>query len=242
MLACAALLSLAACTKSGDQPAAENPALTAPVPPGMVRGTVLETMDAAGYTYMLLDTPEGQNWFAAQQSPVSVGDVVQTDFGLPMRDFTSNSVGRTFDVIYFSSVLQNLSTGAMPESQPQTAIPADHPKTPIDDIGDVTVEAFEEGKDIAWVHANKDSLAGQSVTVRGTVVKYNPDILELNFLHIRDGSGNPADGSNDLLVTTQASAAVGQTVVVSGEIVLDEDFGAGYRYPVLIQEATITLE
>ena len=106
----------------------------------------------------------------------------------------------------------------------------------------VAVAAVEEGKDIAWVYANKDSLAGQPVSLRGQVVKYNANILGTNFVHIQDGSGDAADGSNDLIVTTQTEVAVGQTIVASGNIVLDKDFGAGYSYPVLMEDATVTVE
>jgi hypothetical protein len=71
------------------------------------------------------------------------------------------------------------------------------------------------------------------------VVKYNANILGSNFVHIRDGSGDAADGSNDLLFTTGAEVAVGETVVVSGNVVLDKDFGAGYSYPVLVENAVV---
>jgi hypothetical protein len=124
-------------------------------------------------------------------------------------------------------------------------MPAGHP-----DIGGgdamataaVSLEAYEDGKDIAYVYANKDELAGNEITLRGKVVKYNPGILGWNFVHIQDGSGDPAAGSNDLIVTTKATTAVGDTVVLTGNIVLDKDFGAGYSYPVLLEDASITTE
>jgi hypothetical protein len=242
MLAGALVLSLAACTDEPGESAAENPALATPVPAGMVRGTVVETVDAAGYTYVLLETSQGQLWFATQPIPVAVGDIVQTDTGLAMEDFTSKALGRSFDVIYFAEKFQNLSAGAAPESHPQTGLPAGHPVKPAELEDTIAVAAFEEGKDIAWVYANRDSLAGQTVTLRGQVVKYNANILGTNFLHIRDGSGDAADGSNDIIVTTQAEVAVGQTIVVSGKLILDKDFGVGYSYPLLVEEATVTVE
>lgn len=242
MLAGALVLGLAACTDKAGESVAENPALAAPVPAGMVRGTVVETMDAAGYTYVLLDTSEGQQWFATQTVAVAVGDVVQTDTGLAMEDFTSNALGRSFDVIYFAEAMQNLSAGAVAETSPQTGLPAGHPVEPVEFAHDIAVAAFEEGKDIAWVYANSDSLGGQPVTLRGQVVKYNPNILGTNFVHIRDGSGDAADGSNDMIVTTQAKVEVGQTIVVSGKLILDKDFGVGYSYPLLVEEATVTIE
>jgi hypothetical protein len=167
-----------------------------------------------------------------------VGDVVQTNAGMPMQQFTSKTLNRTFDVIYFSGALENLTaTPAMPEGHPNTALPPGHPSTSAESMAaDTAVAAVEEGKNIAWIYANKDSLAGESVSLRGKVVKYNANILGTNFLHIQDGSGD------DLIVTTKTEVAFGDTVVASGSIVLDKDFGAGYSYPVLIEDATVTVE
>jgi len=240
------LSAIAGCSKPADEPAAENPALAAPVPPGMVRGAVLETMDSGGYTYALLDTGQDQRWVAALETPVVVGDVVQTDAGMVMTDFTSKTLDRTFPVVYFVGSLQNLTGGSQAEPQVSGTMPAGHP-----DIGGggaasataaVGLEAYEDGKDIAYVYANKEALAGNEITLRGKVVKYNPGILGWNFLHIQDGSGDAAAGNNDLIVTTKASTAVGDTVVLTGTIVLDKDFGAGYSYPVLLEDASITVE
>jgi hypothetical protein len=228
------LLTVAACTDTAEEPAAENSALATPVPEGMIRGTVLETMGAAGYTYVLLDTAEGQRWVAAQQTPVAVGDTVQTNQGMAMQNFTSQSLNRTFDVIYFSGALQNLSA-----TTPRTLVA---PVAAGTMVADSAVAAVEEGKDIAWVYANKDSLAGKPVSLRGKVVKYNANILGTNWLHIQDGSGSAADGSNDLVVTSAAEVAVGDAVVITGNIVLDKDFGAGYSYPVMVEDASLTVE
>lgn len=247
-LAAGLLLTVAACTDTAEEPADENPALAAPVPEGMIRGTVLETMDAAGYTYVLLDTAEGQRWVATQQALVAVGDIVQTDQGTAMQQFTSQSLNRTFEVIYFSGALQNLSATTLLAGDPATALPPGHPTTTAAPVAagtlvaDLAVAAVEEGKDIAWVYANKDSLAGQPVSLRGKVVKFNANILGTNWLHIQDGSGSAADASNDLTVTSAAQAAVGDTVVVTGNVVLDKDFGSGYSYPVLVEDASLTVE
>ena len=240
--------TVTACTDKADKSADENPALAAAVHAGMIRGTVLETMDAAGYTYVLLDTAKEQRWVAAQQTPVAVGDIVQTKQGMVMQQFTSQSLSRPFEVISFSAALQNLSATTLPAGNPATALPPGHPTTtpaPATDrtmVADLAVAPVEEGKDIAWVHANKDSLADQPISLRGKVVKYNANILGTNWLHIRDGSGTAAEATNDLLVTSSAEAVVGDTVVVTGKIVLDKDFGAGYSYPVLMEDAGLTAD
>ena len=241
-LAASLLFVISGCTKSDQDAApavADNPALAAPVPDGMVRGAVLETMDASGYTYVFLDLGEEQRWYAGPVTSVSVGDVVQTENGMSMGPFTSKTLNRSFDDLYFVSVLGNLSAPQMPAGHPTT--PAQAASTEAT-ITDVSVEAVEGGQDIASVYANKDSLAGQQVSLRGKVVKYNSGILGWNFLHIQDGSGDSADGSNDLTVTSPGETAVGETVVVSGTLILDKDFGAGYSFPVMMEDASITTE
>ena len=239
------LLAVTGCSKSADEPAVENAALSTPVPPGMVRGEALETMDSGGYTYVFMDTGQDQRWVAALETPVAVGDVIQTDQGMAMNGFTSNTLNRTFNVVYFVSSLQNLSGGSQPMAQASGELPAGHPDVTGGAVAAAAVpdiEAVEEGRDIAYVYANKDDLAGSEITLRGRVVKYNPGILGWNFIHIQDGSGDAAAGDNDLIVTTKSATEVGETVVLTGNIVLDKDFGAGYSYPVLIEDASITSE
>lgn len=244
------LAALAGCSDPAEAPVAENPALAAPVPAGMMRGTVLETMNAGGYTYVLIDTGQDQRWAATQQTVVNAGDVVQMREGMAMTGFTAKSLNRTFDIIYFVDGMQNLSASpepvaALPEGHPATSLPPGHPSTEgMADTApaDATVAALEPGQDIAYLYANKDALAGQKISLRGKVVKYNEGILGWNFIHLQDGSGDSAAGSNDLTVTSKAQAVVGQTVVVTGTVVLDKDFGAGYAFPVLVEDASVTAE
>jgi hypothetical protein len=231
-------LMLAGCTKSADEAAAENAALTTPVPAGMVRGTVLETMNSGGYTYILLDTEHDQRWIAGMETVVAVGDVVQTSEGIAMTGFVSKTMARPFELIYFVDVMQNLTSPVVPGAMP--AAKAASTGQPL--AADVTVEPFEPGKNIAYVYANKDELAGQQVSLRGKVVKYNSNILGWNFIHIQDGSGDAADGSNDLTVTSTSETAIGDTVVVAGTVILDKDFTGGYEFPILLEDATLTTE
>jgi hypothetical protein len=95
------------------------------------------------------------------------------------------------------------------------------------------------GQTIASVWAGKAMLSGKTVTVRGKVVKFNGGILDRNWIHIQDGSGEAADGSNDLTVTTSGMANVGDVITVTGTIALNKDFGAGYAYPVILEGAKI---
>jgi hypothetical protein len=62
-----------------------------------------------------------------------------------------------------------------------------------------------------------------------------------NWLHVRDGSG--AEGTNDLTVTTAAHLpSVGDTVLVTGQVSLNKDFGMGYAYDVIVEDAEVKVE
>jgi hypothetical protein len=113
--------------------------------------------------------------------------------------------------------------------------------SPVADVDLSGIEKAEGGKTVAEVFAEKDQLAGANVTIRGKVVKTNAGVMGKNWLHVRDGSG--AEGTNDLTVTTASVLPeVGSTVVVSGPLTLDKDFGMGYRYDVIIEDAEVTVE
>ena len=97
--------------------------------------------------------------------------------------------------------------------------------------------AGAETKTVEAVHVEMKKLSGKQVTVRGKVVKVNNGIMKRNFLHIQDGTGK--QGTNDLIVTSEQTAKVNDDVTITGTVVLDTDFGFGYKYPLLVEKSTI---
>ena len=95
-----------------------------------------------------------------------------------------------------------------------------------------------EQKTVEALYQEKANLGGHHVQLRGKIVKVNNAIMNRNFLHLRDGTGK--EGSNDLTITSQDTAEVGDEVIVSGTITLDKDFGAGYTYPILLEQASVS--
>ncbi len=83
--------------------------------------------------------------------------------------------------------------------------------------------------------ASKKSYAGKVIKTRGQVVRYNPGIMGKNWVHIQDGS--EFNGEFDLTVTTSQNVSVGDVVTFEGTIALDKDFGHGYFYNILLEEA-----
>ncbi len=97
--------------------------------------------------------------------------------------------------------------------------------------------AAAEQKTVEALFTEKAKLSGHEVQVKGKVVKVNNGVMNRNFLHIQDGTGK--QGSNDVTVTSDETANVGDEVVVTGTMAVDKDFGAGYTYPLLIEKAKI---
>jgi hypothetical protein len=221
---------------------------------GAFSGKVAETMDAGGYTYVLVDTGTNKIWAAAPQFQVKNGDQVAVPDAMPMSGFHSPTLNRDFDVIYFAGSIPvngtNSSAAALPPGHPAIGgstggvIPPNHPAVAgeiapakIDFTG---LKPAKGGKTIAEIYAASATLAGKPVTVRGKVVKYNSEIMGRNWIHIQDGTGDAE--SNDLLVTSTAEAKPGDTVLVEGTVNTNKDFGAGYKYTVLLEDAKVTVE
>lgn len=99
--------------------------------------------------------------------------------------------------------------------------------------------AFAESKvsTVAALHKDKAALSGKEVRLQGKVVKVNNGIMGRNFVHVQDGSGDQE--TNDMTVTTKQTANVGDKVMVTGRLIVNRDFGAGYAYPVLVEEASL---
>jgi hypothetical protein len=229
-------LLVSACGSGGDDSAAEQAALSAP--PGMMAGTVAETFEAGGYTYMRLETTDGEVWVAAGLMPLSVGEAVAFDAGLPMQGYHSEALDRTFDQIYFTGRVEKLDGKSMGEAGGSDAAARSHAETPSGmGFGDVEVV---DGLSVAAIHSRKDELAGEEIVFRGKVVKFTPAVMGKNWIHVQDGSGG--EGSNDLTITTDTDANVGDIVLVRGMLSRDKDFGAGYAYDLIVEDAEVTVE
>jgi hypothetical protein len=210
---------------------------------GSMSGEVVETMDSGGYTYVHVDCGDETIWAAAPQREVAVGSEVTIATVMPMKDFHSDKLDRTFDVVYFvndfgDGAAAGHGAGMMGGMDGMSGTDGSHPDPkPAADVDLEGIERAAGGKTVAEVYAQSAELAGSEVTVRGKVVKYNSNIMGKNWLHLRDGSGEA--GSNDLTITTQGFAKVGDLVTVTGKLATDRDFGAGYSYDVIVEDATV---
>jgi hypothetical protein len=231
----------AAANKTAQQPAAAQPA----------GAKVVETMNTGGYTYVLLDNGSRQTWFAVPECKVAVGEMVGVTPGaLEMRNFASPTLNRTFDVIYFAGGLHragaDVAAAATPPqsphgASPQGTMPHGMAQPEPAAAAPIAVAKAEGGHRVAEVWALGKAGTGQQITLRGKVVRYTGNVLGKNWLHVQDGSGT-AGKDNDITVTTDATAKVGDTVLITATLAADRDFGAGYAYALLLENAKVTIE
>lgn len=238
-----------------------------------VKGKVVETINAAGYTYLQVDTAQGKVWVAIPESQVKVGQEVVCNPGMEMTNFQSKTLKRTFDKIVFSSGLGGSGRiqaaphgsgsggesfadalqaegaasphggmgAAMPPAMAGSAANPSGSAGAIVPSADVKVDKAkgENAYTVGECFDQAAKLNGKKVRVRGQVMKVSHMIMGKNWVHLQDGSGNPLKNTHDLVITTQADPKVGSVVVVEGVLHANKDFGAGYKYDAIIEDATV---
>lgn len=234
-----------AATGTSQAPAAQPVAAAPAAAPAAAQsansytGAIAETMDSGGYTYAKLKGEKDEVWVAAPVFDAKVGETVSVSLDMPMADFQSKTLNRTFPMLYFVQEVarngQPLTAGNAPAAP---ALMGSHGAAATAPVVQ-KLDPPAGGLSVADVIAKQAALSGKPVTVRGTVVKFNGGIMERNWLHIQDGSGSADAKTNDLTITTDADVKVGDVVTLSGIVGTKKDFGSGYAYDVIVEKATL---
>lgn len=199
-------------------------------------GTVAETIQAGGYVYIKLE--EQGVWIAANNFAVSKGDNIQYSGGAEMRNFTSKTLERTFESIFFvqnafvvgenEGKMRSAAAGRKAEGMTTRPALAAAPAA-----GEIT--PLKEGKTVADVLSEYASLKDQQVKVNARVIKVSKNILGKNWITLQDGTGIAPD--HKLVATSSEAPSKGDLVIVTATVKTDIDIGSGYKYKVLLEEA-----
>ena len=225
---------------------------SAPTPAAAPGGEILETMDSGGYSYVYLDMGSEKVWIAGPATAdLKVGERVAFEGAMEMKNFHAKSLDRTFETILFvgliakeGEIAASGSGGGMHGGMGGMGGmgDADEPisgtKTILENAKVEGVEKADGGYTVGEIYAKANELGGKEVLISARVVKFSPNIMGTNWLHVQDGSGT--DETSDLTVTTDGHAQVGDLVLVKGPLSVDKDFGAGYKYHVIVEGATVT--
>ncbi len=212
--------------------------------------TVKEVLQTSSYSYLKVIESGSEFWIALPKQDISVGKTYYYKNGFKLTEFESKELKRKFEVIYF---VESISSSADLLAKDTLQIPANsyhHVKdTSIIKEYSAKVKVEKEeiapevnttGLTIAEIFASKNKYEGKNVRIKGKVTKYNPKIMGSNWIHLQDGT--EFNGKFDLTATTALEFQVGTTVFLEGTIRLNKDFGYGYSYEVLLENASIVGE
>jgi len=248
MIALIMMIGIGAAFAANEKPAA-GPAVKKPSikhtqdeASGTISGKVVETMNASGYSYVCVEKNGKKTWVAVPEMKVTVGTNMSFHPGAVMPNFTSKTLNRTFDSIVFSGgPASGGGQGAasdVPGGDP-THVGSKANVSSLDKDIKVEKAAGTNAYTVGEVYAKRASLHAKQVAVKGKVVKFSQGIMGKNWVHIQDGSGNQQKGTHNLVATTLDTAAVGDIVTVTGTFAKDKDFGAGYLYKAIVEDAKV---
>lgn len=207
--------------------------MTENLAPGAHQVVVVDVIQTSRYTYALVSDNDNEYWIAIAKASVIEGETYFWSVGSEMNDFASTELNRTFQSIYFVQDLTDkpILTGV---KHSPVMVPGRHES---EERKGIMVEKAAGGITIAELYAAKAGYKGKKVRINGEVVKFLPGIMNRNWVHLQDGSRH---GENfDLTVTTGSFVNVGDVVIFEGTVSVDRDFGAGYFYPVILEDAVI---
>lgn len=212
ILGCFATLALSLALHAGD----------------VFEGTVVDTLNGGGYTYLQIDDTKKKYWVAVEGIKIEKGTEVRFTEELRAKNFESKALNRTFDEIVFASNLQH-----------RTNVPE---KGNLDLISEQVKESPYKQKDTmsikeAW--ENRASLKDKPIAIRGKVVKATPNIMGRSWVHIQDGTGEGSEVGR-IVFTSKELPKVGEIVTASGTVSIEKDFGSGYFYKIIVENATFS--
>ncbi|MEI6455620.1 MAG: GW dipeptide domain-containing protein [bacterium] len=225
---------LAAC-QSGDRKKAEN------LSPNAHEVKAEEVIQTSRYTYVRVSADNQDYWIAINKADVKEGETYYWSIGSEMKEFTSKEMKRTFRSIYFVQDFTDqpiTETVQMPQSQQQMGEQQQMGgQQPAVERKGISVPKAEGGITIAELFSGKENFNGKKVRILGEVVKFTGGVMKKNWVHLQDGTR--AGDKFDLAVTTQDSVKVGDIALFEGVVSLNKDFGAGYFYDVIVEDALL---
>lgn len=198
---------------------------------------VVETMSSAGYTYVRVEEKARTFWIALPEARVEVGETISFYEQMLMENFTSRSLNRTFDRILFVEAI-NKGTELPTRAE---AVPSHNKEQPKQNFEYRAPQELGEaiGRfSIKDVFAKKAELNGKVIEVKGSIAKLTRQIMGRDWIHLEDGSGTKEEKNHKIVFRTiQGGVNVGDEVVAKGVLYMNKDFGHGYFYPVIVEDA-----
>ena len=195
-------------------------------------GKVIDKIPAKGYTYLQVSENKEDFWIAVPTMEIEIGETVYFSRFMVMEDFKSDNIDKSFDQILF---VEDARKSPTPDEMKNI-----HSGVVSSEKQEIKIQPLTDGKTVQQIFSNKTALNGETVKVKGQVVKFNKQIMKRNWIHIQDGTGSEKEF--DLVMTSNQEVQVGDIIIAEGKVVVDKDFGAGYFFPVMIEDVKIEKE
>jgi len=195
-----------------------------------------EVLQANKYTYLKAQESGKSIWIAIPKRELEIGKTYYYSQAMEMKDFHSKDLDRTFESVYFVSGLSE-SPAERSNLQYQIKEETSVNKNDAEQKMDLNIQREEGISTLSYLYENRENLEAKSITVKGVVTKFNAGIMGKNWVHIQDGTGS--EGNFDLTITTQEMVKVGETVTFEGKVILDKDFGYGYKYELMLEDGVL---
>ena len=193
-----------------------------------------EVQQASDYTYIRAQDSNQEFWLAVSKTDVKVGEKLYFTEAMEMKDFESKELNRVFDRIFF---VDQVSKEPIDIEAKKAEVIAKRKEGMQKLLDSINISPVAGGYSIGELYDNAEKYQNQTVKVRGQVIKVNMDIMDRNWVHLMDGT--KGDNRSDLTFTTNDVVQVGDTVTFEGVLAIDREFGAGYVYPLIVENAVL---
>jgi hypothetical protein len=208
-------------------------ACSSPSGDGAVTVKVKAIEQVSGYTYLMVKGKGPAYWVVVTSTDIAVGESITYQGGNIMENFYSKELDRTFEKVLFLDGLE----GSQAQPNADKMLGTSQGSGIKTDKLEPKIDSEEGTVSIAELFANPAAYEGKTIRVKGEVAKFNPNIMERNWVHLQDGT--EFEGKYDLILTSKEGFVVGQVLTIEGIIALNRDFGYGYNYEILLEEATV---
>ncbi|HEY3370224.1 MAG TPA: GW dipeptide domain-containing protein [Prolixibacteraceae bacterium] len=224
------LVAFTGCVKKNKVPTTQTLAN-----PAMHQVKVEDVVQTSNYTYLKVSENNADFWIAVGRQEAAPGEVYYYTDALEMNNFNSKELNRTFETVFFVNGISKEPITATPAGE--KAMPSKPVQPNITAKEGISVGPAQDGLSIAKLYTDRSAYAGKKIKMKGQVVKINEGVMGKNWIHIQDGT---KDGENfDLTVTTLDGVKMDDVVTFEGTINLKKDFGYGYFYEVIMEDAKL---
>lgn len=190
---------------------------------------IAKAIEKAGiYNYVKVEENDREYWIAIPEKDIKIGETYYYKGGMKMVNFESKELNKIFEEVWFIDDLFDIE----PKVHSTVNTKKNTASSPME-----IIEQPENGTSIEDLLRNSESFLNKTVVIRGKVVKVNSNILDRNWVHLKDGTS--FNSKTEVTITTLDTVKVGDIVTYRGQVTLNKDFGYGYVYPILIEDGKL---